>query len=117
MRSPVRLRIDPLRLPMKHGFLGIILAVLAGTSVAHDADAPPSAFPANQGIVRSVDKPAREIVIRHGPLSEVDMPPMTMAFEVADARLLDKVRAGDRVKFRVALLNGRFTVIAIQRLR
>ncbi len=71
----------------------------------------------NEGVVRSVDKPAREIIIRHGPLNGFDMPPMTMAFEVKDAALLDKVKAGDRVKFQVEILNGRFTVTEIQRQR
>lgn len=91
-------------------------------SIRHDCqtpgnDAPPAAFAPNEGIVRGVDNAAAEIVIRHGPLTEIDMPPMTMAFEVKDASLLDKVKAGDRVTFRVELLNGRFTVTSIQPLR
>jgi len=48
----------------------------------------------NEGVVVSVDKSAREIVIRHGRLNGFDMPPMTMAFEVADVALLGKAEAG-----------------------
>jgi len=69
----------------------------------------------NEGVVVSVDKSAREIVIRHGRLNGFDMPPMTMAFEVADAALLDRAKAGDHVWFRAEILNGRFTVTEIRR--
>jgi Cu/Ag efflux protein CusF len=69
----------------------------------------------NEGVLVSVDKAAREIVIRHGRLNELEMPPMTMAFEVADAALLDAARAGDRIWFRAEILNGRFTVTEIRR--
>ena len=92
-----------------------LIAALSGAATAQDIDDPPSAFAPNEGIVRKVDKPAGEIVIRHGPLTEMDMPPMTMAFEVNNPELLDKVKAGDRVSFRVELLNGRFTVTRIER--
>jgi Cu(I)/Ag(I) efflux system protein CusF len=91
------------------------MAVLSGAPAAQNIDDPPSAFAPNEGIVRKVDKPAGEIIIRHGPLTEMDMPPMTMAFEVNNPELLDKVKAGDRVSFRVELLNGRFTVTRIER--
>jgi Cu(I)/Ag(I) efflux system protein CusF len=91
------------------------MAVLSGPAPAQNIDDPPSAFAPNEGIVRKVDKPAGEIIIRHGPLTEMDMPPMTMAFEVNNPELLDKVRAGDRVSFRVELINGRFTVTRIER--
>ena len=69
----------------------------------------------NEGVVVSVDKATKEIVIRHGRLNELDMPPMTMAFEVADTALLDRAKAGDRVRFRVEILNSRFTLTEIRR--
>jgi Cu/Ag efflux protein CusF len=87
-----------------------MLGLLAGAALAQGIDAPPSAFGPNEGIVRGVDKAAGEIIIRHGPLPELDMPPMTMAFEVNDRSQLDMVKPGDRVRFRVGLVNGRFTV-------
>jgi Cu(I)/Ag(I) efflux system protein CusF len=95
--------------------LALVFAlVLAGGAGAHDVNPRQRA---NEGVVRAVDKGAGEIVIRHGPLNGFDMPPMTMAFEVKDAALLDKVKAGDRVQFQVEILNGRFTVTEIRRAR
>lgn len=69
----------------------------------------------NEGVVVSVDKAAREIVIRHGRLNELEMPPMTMAFEVADVALLDQATVGESVWFRAEILNGRFTITEIRR--
>ena len=90
------------------------MAVLSAAAAAQRIDDPPSAFASNEGIVRSIDKAAGEIVVRHGQLTEIGMPPMTMAFEVSDTALLDKVKAGDRVTLRVELLKGRFTVTRIE---
>ena len=95
--------------------VSVLLLLLAGTTWAQGIDDPPSAFPPNEGIVRSIDRAAGEIVIRHGPLTEIDMPPMTMAFEVKTPVLLEKASAGDRVKIRVELLNGRFTITELER--
>jgi Cu/Ag efflux protein CusF len=84
------------------------LLIFAGAAAARDGKP-------NEGIVRAVDKSTKEIIIRHGPLNGFDMPPMTMVFEVKDAAFLDKVKPGDRVRFEVEILNGRFTVTEIQR--
>ena len=67
------------------------------------------------GKVHEIDRSANEIVITHGYLREFDMPPMTMGFRVKDAALLDKVRRGDKVRFRAALINGVITVTEIER--
>jgi Cu/Ag efflux protein CusF len=100
----------PVKRILSLAFMGLV----AGAAAAQDLNAPPAAFAPNEGIVRGVDKGAGEIIIRHGPLPQMDMPPMTMAFEVNDAKLLDKVKPGDRVTFRVELLNGRFTLTEIK---
>ena len=100
---------------MKRAF-AVVFAVVASTVAAQDIDAPPAAFSPNEGIVRSVDRAAGEIIVRHGRLPEIDMPPMTMAFEVKHAGLLEGLKAGDRVALRVELLNGRFTITSIRRL-
>jgi Cu(I)/Ag(I) efflux system periplasmic protein CusF len=49
--------------------------------------------------VRKVDKGTGKITLKHGEIRNLDMPPMTMVFGVADKALLDKVQKGDRVKF------------------
>ena len=66
------------------------------------------------GEVRKVDKDAKKITIRHGPLQNLDMPAMTMVFQVAEPGLLDKVKAGDKVKFQAEKIGGAFTITRIE---
>jgi Cu(I)/Ag(I) efflux system periplasmic protein CusF len=74
----------------------------------------PERFGPNEGRVLEIDKSAGEITIRHGYIPELSMDPMSMIFIVADPALLDRVRKGDRVKFKAGLVAGRFAVISIR---
>ena len=64
--------------------------------------------------VRKVDKENRKITLKHGEIKNLDMPPMTMVFGVSDPSLLEKVKAGDKVRFRAASEDGKMTVTEIQ---
>jgi Cu/Ag efflux protein CusF len=65
--------------------------------------------------VRRVDKDAKKVTIKHGPLANLDMPAMTMVFQVKDPALLDKVKAGDKVKFQAEKIAGGYAVTKIER--
>ncbi|HZL92759.1 MAG TPA: copper-binding protein [Vicinamibacterales bacterium] len=67
------------------------------------------------GEVRKVDKDAKKITIKHGPLPSLDMPAMTMVFQVKDPAMLEQVKAGDKVKFEAQKLGGAFTVTVIEK--
>jgi Cu(I)/Ag(I) efflux system protein CusF len=67
------------------------------------------------GEVRRVDKDAKRLTIRHGEIKHLDMPAMTMVFQVKEAGLLDQVKAGDRIRFAVEKANSAYVVTAIQR--
>ena len=77
--------------------------------------APVLAADMAEGEVRRVDKAGRKITLRHGEIKSLDMPPMTMVFQVTDAALLDKVAAGDKVRFRADQSGGNYRVIDLQR--
>jgi Cu(I)/Ag(I) efflux system protein CusF len=66
------------------------------------------------GEVRKVDKDANKLTIRHGPIKNLDMPPMTMVFQVKDPAMLDQVKPGDKIRFAVDKLAGAFTVLEIE---
>ena len=68
----------------------------------------------SDGEVRKVDKAGKKITLRHGPLKNLDMPPMTMVFQVNDAALLDNVKAGDKVRFAASNPDGKLTVTQIE---
>ena len=92
---------------MKRGFFALFL-MLSLTAQAEPAD----------GEVRKIDKEAQKITIRHGPLPSLDMPqPMTMVYRVQDPAMLDRVKAGDKVKFEAENVGGAFTVTKIEPVR
>ena len=70
-----------------------------------------------EGEVRKVDKDARKITIKHGPIQHLDMPAMTMVFQIKEPAMLEQVIAGDKVKFEAQKVNGAFTVIAIEKVK
>ena len=66
------------------------------------------------GEIRRVDKDAKKITIKHGPLEKFEMPAMTMVFQVSDPVMLDQVKAGDKVRFQAEKVGGAFTVTKIE---
>lgn len=68
----------------------------------------------SDGVVRKVDKDAKKITIKHGPIKNLDMPGMTMVFQVKDAAMLDKVQKDDKVKFKVAMSGSAMVVTEMQ---
>ena len=66
------------------------------------------------GEVRKVDKDAKKITIKHGPLTNLDMPAMTMVFQVKDPKVLEQIKAGDRIRFEANLINGQLIVVRIE---
>lgn len=101
--------------------LAFSLATAAGaqTSTAdhsahHPASSAPAAAPMADGEVRKVDKAQGKVTLKHGPIANLDMPGMTMVFKVADPKLLDTIKQGDKVKFAAATVEGAYTVTAIE---
>ena len=103
---------------MKHGLKTSVSALFAAaTLLAVPVLAQTAANPADtvEAEVRKVDKENKKITLKHGEIKNLDMPPMTMVFQVNDAALLDKVQAGDKVKFRAVNEAGKLTVTDIQK--
>ncbi|MBC7733114.1 MAG: copper-binding protein [Bacteriovorax sp.] len=82
----------------------------------NNAVAPTSASASamTDGEIRKVDKSAKKLTIKHGPIKNLDMPGMTMVFQVKDAALLDKVKAGDKVRFTAEMIGGSVVVTDIR---
>lgn len=109
--------------------LAFTLAALSMTTAAHAqsqgtdhaahhaapaGSAPGAMQEAIDGEVRKVDADAKKLTLRHGPIAAFDMPGMTMVFQVQDAKLLDGLKTGDKVKFKVDKINGQFTVTELK---
>jgi Cu(I)/Ag(I) efflux system periplasmic protein CusF len=104
-----------------------LFAVMFATSVAlsplayaDDAHHKKAAGGATQtsamadGEIRKVDKDAKKITIKHGPLQSLDMPAMTMVFQVRDPAMLEQVKAGDKVRFQAEKVGGAFTITKLE---
>ena len=67
-----------------------------------------------EGEVRKLDKENKKLTLKHGEIKNLEMPAMTMVFQVKDPAMLDMVKPGDKVKFRVEKISGAYTVTAIE---
>lgn len=65
--------------------------------------------------VRKVDRDARKITLKHGPIKSLDMPAMTMVFQVRDAALLGKVAEGDKVTFTAEQQQGAYVLTSLEK--
>ena len=104
-------------------------ALMSMNVLAQSATAPPaavvtpqaaaaSAMPAKdmaEAEVRKVDKDAKKITLKHGPIKNLDMPGMTMVFQVKDAALLDKFAVGDKILFTAEQQQGAYVVTGAEK--
>jgi Cu(I)/Ag(I) efflux system periplasmic protein CusF len=84
---------------------GLVALALSAVASAQEADAE----------VRKIDKAQAKITLRHGEIKSLDMPPMTMVFRIKDAKLLDALAVGDKVKFSAEKAEGGYLVTVIQK--
>jgi len=69
-----------------------------------------------EGEIRKIDPDAKKITLRHGPIAgELEMPGMTMVFQVKDDRLLQQIQAGDKVEATILKENGIFYIQSLER--
>lgn len=76
--------------------------------------APAAAAEMTAGEVRKIDRNAAKLTLKHGEIKNLDMPPMTMVFNVRDKAMLDQVKAGDKVLFTAVNEAGKYTVTDIR---
>lgn len=108
---------------MKKTAIVIFAAVLAGPALAqHEqhgkAISNAAAGAMAEGEVRKVDKTAKTVTLKHGPIPLAgmgSMPPMTMAFAVADPKWIDQLQPGDKVRFAAEDRGGTLVVTRIEK--
>ena len=111
------------RLALAAGLPGALLVPAVHAQQAQQAQQPadhaahhPAAdsAPQSEGEVRKLDIEQRKVTLRHGPLANLDMPAMTMVFTAVDARLLDGLKQGDKVRFTADKKDGGYVVTALE---
>lgn len=69
----------------------------------------------SHGVVRMIDRHAGRMVLRHGPIENLGVPPMTMIFRIKDPKLIEGIESGAAVRFMADRLEGSFTITHIER--
>lgn len=81
---------------------------------AAPAEGSADALPLAEAEVRRIDTAANKISLKHGEIKNLDMPPMTMVFQVSNPALLGKIKVGDKVRFTATQVNGAYTVMSLE---
>jgi len=68
-------------------------------------------------VVQNIDAAKGLIVLKHGDIPNLAMPAMTMGFDVADRKMLDPLKPGDKVRFHVEVVKGKPTVTQLEAAR
>jgi Cu/Ag efflux protein CusF len=104
--------------------LGAIVAVpafagddMAGMNMSMKPPASKSSSTAalTDAEVKKVDPATSMITLKHGALTNVGMPAMTMAFKAKDAAMVKRVHEGDKVKVRVESVEGEMTIVKLEK--
>jgi Cu(I)/Ag(I) efflux system periplasmic protein CusF len=95
--------------PLHRPLAAVLLLLAAQTPWAQPATADMT-----EGEVRKVDRETKKLTLRHGEIKSLDMPPMTMVFQVKDAAMLDKLKPGDKVRFAAEKTASGFVVTELK---
>lgn len=92
----------------------IIAKVALATAIALVAATGAFAQEFTNGTVKKVDAKAKKVTLIHEELKTLEMPAMTMVFQVADEALMEKLKVGAKVQFVAERVNGKLTVTQVK---
>lgn len=87
-----------------------LAAALLAMSMTTDALAQ---APTTAGEVTKVDKAAGKVTLKHGEIKNLDMPAMSMVFRAKDAKLIEGLVVGDKIRFTAEKVNGQYTLTSV----
>ena len=67
-----------------------------------------------EGEIKKINTDTGKVTIKHGPITNLDMPPMSMVFGVEDKAMLEGLAKGDKVKFYVIDKDGKMIIKEIE---
>lgn len=70
-----------------------------------------------EGEVKAVDKSSGKVTLTHGPLVNLGMPGMTMAFPVHRAAWLEQMKIGDHIRFVAEYVDGVITLVHFESMK
>ncbi|GGD12358.1 copper-binding protein [Halopseudomonas salina] len=90
------------------GSLAIGLSLSVAKATTHDGAL-------SEGEIRKIDQESGRVTLSHGPIENLQMPGMTMMFQVMPVEQLEELEAGDKVRFRAVQDNGKLLVTEIEK--
>ena len=69
----------------------------------------------SEGEITRWDPRTLRLTLKHGEIKNLEMPPMTMVFRVADASVVGDLKPGDKVRFRAEQISGAYHVQRIDK--
>lgn len=64
--------------------------------------------------VRRIDPSANKVALKHAEIKNLDMPPMSMVFQVKNPAQLQGLKVGQKVRFQAVQENGAYWVVQIE---
>jgi len=89
-------------------------AVVAAGDHGSKPQATATASEMVDGEVRKIDLDNKKITVRHGEIKNLEMPGMTMVFQVKDPAMLGQVKVGDKILFAAEKTGGAIVITNIQ---
>jgi len=93
-------------------------AAAADSHSSHHPAAAASTTPQaelSEGEITRWDPRTLRLTLKHGEIKNLEMPPMTMVFRVADASVVGDLKPGDKVRFRAEQVSGAYHVQRIEK--
>jgi Cu(I)/Ag(I) efflux system periplasmic protein CusF len=92
----------------KQAALAVFSAVAVAAAVAH------ATLPFVDAEIRKLDAGKGTVVLKHKDIPNLGMSGMTMEFDVANKKMLQGVRPGDKVQVTIDMVGGKPTVQQIR---
>lgn len=67
-----------------------------------------------KGTIKKVDLKAQKVTLMHEALKNLDMPAMTMVFQVNDEAVLKRLKKGETIEFIADRVDGKLTVTKVK---
>jgi Cu(I)/Ag(I) efflux system periplasmic protein CusF len=98
--------------------IALLVTTYLGIFSAHATDGTHQLSTQNSGMadgeVRKLDLDNSKITLKHGVIKSLDMPPMTMVFNIKDKASFEKMKVGDKIKFLAVNENGKMMITKIE---
>ena len=80
----------------------------------HHAAAPTAPVALTEGTVKKIDMAAGQITLAHGPIENLGMSAMTMAFKVKEPKQIAALKVGDKVRFFADYVGSEMVITRIE---